>query len=392
MAGRVCIVAARRTPQGRFLGALAKRSAVALAVHAGGAALEGIDAGVVDLVVLGNVVAAGQGMNIARQVALELGLPVHVPAYTVNMMCASGMQAVALAAQAVLGGEARAVLCGGTESMSNAPYLLARAREGYKLGDGKLVDALLRDGLVDTSIGEHMALTAECLARQYGVSREEQDGFALRSHRLYFEALAAGHYSDELAPMDGLDRDEHARPDTSLEKLASLKPAFDPEGTITAGNASGINDGAALMLVCEEGTAAQRGWQPLATLVGWAATGCEPRLMGLGPVHATRKLCQRLECDLAAFDTIEINEAFAAQTLACLREWRLDADAPRGEARGRGVNPDGGAIAVGHPIGTSGARLLVHLAHRIARGSTRRALATLCVGGGMGMAAALAPA
>ncbi len=381
---RVCILSAKRTVQGRFLGALSEFSAVDLAVEAGRAALAGIDPEMIDRVVLGNMLAAGQGMNIARQVALHLGLPISVPAFTVNMMCASGMQAVALAAGAIMGGEAKAVLCGGAESMSNAPYLLERARSGYRFGDGKLIDVMLRDGLCDGYTGEHMGMAAERLARQCAISRDEQDAFALRSHQRVFRAREAGLYDDELVPVGDLDHDEHPRADTSAEKLAGLRPVFDPKGSITAANASGINDGAAMLVVSSEETAQRIGSTPLAVLDAWAAVGCEPKLMGLGPVHATRKLCEEQGCELSDFDTIEINEAFAAQVLACLQKWEMQP--------GDVVNPDGGAIALGHPVGASAARLLVHLAHRIARGRTRRALATLCVGGGMGMSMTLRPA
>jgi acetyl-CoA C-acetyltransferase len=378
----VCIVAARRTPQGSFLGALANCSAVELAVGAGKAAIEGIDNELIDWVILGNVVAAGQGMNVARQVGLRLGLPQTVPAFAVNMMCASGMYAVALAAQAIQAGQAHTVLCGGSESMSNAPYLLERARSGgYRLEDGQVVDAVLRDGLIDPLAGEHMGLTAERLAKEYDISRQEQDTFALRSQRRYFQALERGLLKAEVAAMQDLDRDEHPRADTSLERLATLKPIFDPAGTITAGNASGINDGAAMLLVCDMETARQAGWEALAIIKGWSVVGCDPARMGLGPVHAVRALCAQHGCAIDDFDTVEINEAFAAQVLACLRALDL------GEADH--VNPDGGAIAVGHPIGASGARLVAHLAHRIAGGHTHRGLATLCVGGGMGMAIAL---
>ena len=373
----ICIVAARRTPQGKLAGALANYSAADLAVAAGKAALTGLDPDKIDGVILGNVIAAGQGMNIARQVGLRLGLPVTVPAFTVNMMCASGLQAVALAVQAIRAGQASAILCGGTESMSNAPYLLERARAGYRLGDGKLVDALLRDGLMDPSSREHMGGGVERLAKEYGVTRADQDAFALRSQRRYFEANEAGRFNAELATLPELQRDEHPRADTKLEKLATLKPVFDSAGTITAGNASGINDGAAMLVVCDLETARRQGWKALAVITGTAAVGCEPDRMGLGPVHAIRKLGVRLE----DFDSIEINEAFAAQALACLKELKLTGD--------ERVNPDGGAIAVGHPIGATGARLVVHLAHRLAAGQTQRGLAALCVGGGMGIAATL---
>ncbi len=376
----VCIVAAQRTPQGKFLGALQKLTAVELATHAGAATLRGVGAENIDLVILGNVLSAGQGMNLARQVGVRLGLPLTVPAFTVNMMCASGLQAVILAAQAIRAGEARVVLCGGTESMSNAPYLLPRARTGFKLGDATVQDALLCDGLVDAFDHEHMALSTERLAAHYQISRAEQDAFAARSQQRYATAHAAGAFAPELVTVEKLDRDEHPRPDTTVETLSTLKPAFQKDGTITAGNASGINDGAALLVVCDRKLAAERGWPVLAKIHASVSVGCDPKWMGLGPVHATRRLCEQSGLLPDQFDTIEINEAFAAQAIACIRELKLD------ENR---INPHGGAIALGHPIGASGARLLVHLAHRLARGESQRALATLCVGGGLGTAVAL---
>lgn len=377
---RTCIIAAKRTPQGRFMGALAKRSAVDLATSAGQAALEHVGPERIDQVIVGNVISAGLGMNVARQIGLSLGVPVDRPAFSVNMMCASGMQAVILATQAIATGEARVVLCGGTESMSNAPFLLDRARAGYRLGDGVLIDSLLRDGLVDTFSKEHMGLTAERIAQRYQIDRSGQDAFALRSQRNTAKAYAEGRYRDELVLVAKLAKDEHPRPDTNLDKLAELQPAFKPDGTITAGNASGINDGAAMLVVCDQKTALEHGWPSLATIGGYITVGCDPEWMGLGPVHATRRLCKRYRLKTDNFDTIEINEAFAVQTLACIQELCLEPDR---------VNPDGGAIALGHPIGASGARLLVHLAHRIARGCTKRALATLCAGGGMGAAMVL---
>ena len=376
----ICIVAAKRTPIGRFLGSLKDRSAADLACVAGEAALRGLDPELIHQVIVGNVLGAGLGMNVARQVGVRLGLPLSIPAYSVNMMCASGMQAVLLAAQAIEAGEAAAVLCGGTESMSNAPYLLPRARSGLKFGDATLVDSVLCDGLVDAFDHRHMALTAESLAKQYGILRTEQDEFALRSQQRYESARAAGRFADELVPIDKLDRDEHARAETTLDGLAKLKPAFDPAGTVTAGNASGVNDGAAMLVVADREFAAAHGWPILATLMSWATCGCDPKLMGLGPVHAIRKLMDRDGMKLYPLDTIEINEAFAAQTMACARELALD------ESR---LNPDGGAIAMGHPIGASGARLVVHLAHKLARGESSYALASLCVGGGQGIAAVL---
>ena len=375
----IWIVAAKRTVQGRFLGKLSRLSAVDLGVAAGEAVLKGLDMEAVDQVIAGNVLSAGLGMNVARQIGIRLGLPVRAPAFTVNMMCASGMQAVALGAQAIRAGEAGVVLCGGTESMSNAPYLLERARSGYKLGDGVLVDSLLRDGLVDSFANEHMGITAERLAAEYGLSRGEQDACAVRSHRRHAEALARGAFAAETVAAGDCQSDEHPRPETTVEDLGKLKPAFHNEGTVTPGNASGINDGAAMLLVCSADEGRRRGWKPLAVMTGWVAEGCDPARMGLGPVHAARALCRKRKSTLGDYDLIELNEAFAAQALACLRELGLEADDPR-------VNRDGGAIAVGHPIGASGARLLVHLAHALAGRQARRALAALCVGGGMGIA------
>ncbi|HYE06471.1 MAG TPA: acetyl-CoA C-acyltransferase [Planctomycetota bacterium] len=379
----VAIVAARRTPQGRFLGALAKRSSVELACAAGEPCVDVVGAGAIDQVIVGTVLAAAQGMNVARQVGVRLGVPITAPAFTVNMMCASGMQACLLAADAIRRGDAEVVLCGGAESMSNAPFALERARAGLGLGDAAFVDTILRDGLVDSFAREHMGATAERLATRYGLGRGEQDAFAVESQRRHAAATAAGRFADELAPIEGLQADEHPRPDTTLEKLARLKPAFDPAGTVTAANSSGINDGAAMLVLCAAETARRRGWAPLAVIEASAAVGCDPALMGLGPVHAVRALCGKLGVAPGDFDAVELNEAFAAQALACIRELGLATAL---------TNPDGGAIAVGHPIGATGARLLVHAAHGIARGRARRALATLCVGGGMGVAVALGSA
>lgn len=377
---RICIVAAKRTPQGRFLGSLAKLSALDLAIAAGKANLATIAPDQIDQVILGNVLAAGQGMNLARQAGVHLNIPLDRPAYTVNMMCASGMQAILLAAQTIQSGQANTVLCGGSESMSNAPYLLDRARKGYKFGDGVLIDSILRDGLVDSLDNEPMGLTAERIAEKYSISRDQQDQFSADSQQKYGRAHQQGKFDDELAAFDELDRDEPPRPETTAEKLSTLAPAFKTEGTITAGNASGINDGSAVCVVCDEATAQNNGWQPLATLTDFMAVGCDPKVMGLGPVYATCKLCKKLSCQIDDFDTVEINEAFAAQTLGCVKELNIDP---------KRLNPEGGAIALGHPIGASGARLIVHLAHRIARNESQKCLATLCVGGGMGVAAIL---
>lgn len=376
----VCIVAAGRTPIGRFLGSLSRVSAVDLAVHAGEAALGALPKDFIDQVIVGNVLSAGQGMNIARQIGMGLQLSITTPAWSVNMMCGSGLHSVVLAAQAIRAGDAKAILCGGTESMSQAPHVLSRSRTGTKFGDGRLVDTVLRDGLTDAFSGDHMALTAERLAEKYNISREEQDTFAAQSQQRYAAAAERRVFDAELAALEQLPEDEHPRPDTTVGQLAELKPAFAAEGTVTAGNASGINDGAAMLVVAAREAADSNGWPVLATVSASSVVGCDPQEMGLGPVHAIRKLLTSHGSKLSDFDTVEINEAFAAQTLACMKELQL---APER------VNQSGGAIALGHPIGTSGARLAVHLAHRIASGSIRSGLATLCVGGGMGVAVAL---
>lgn len=368
----VWIVAAKRTPQGRFLGALSNCSAVDLGVAAGRAALAGIDPAWIDSVIVGNVLGAGLGMNIARQIGIHLGLPISTPAFTVNMMCASGMQAAILAAQAIQAGTARMILCGGTESMSRAPYLLQRVRSGYKFGHGELVDSLISDGLTDAFSDEHMGLTAERVAKLYHVHRDEQDWFAAGSQQRYAAAHAAGLFQQEIVPVNSLAQDEHPRPETTAEKLSRLSPAFLPDGTVTAGNAAGLNDGAAMLVVCDAALGHETGLTPLMILTRSAAIGCDPATMGLGPIFATRKISR----DPTEFDHVELNEAFAAQSLACMRELELEA------AR---VNPHGGSIAMGHPLGATGARLLVHLAHQ----QPRRGLATLCVGGGMGCAVVL---
>jgi acetyl-CoA C-acetyltransferase len=365
----IWIVSAKRTVQGRFLGSLAKYSATELGIAAGKAALNGLEPGWVDMVIVGNVLSAGLGMNIARQIGIGVGTPISTPAYTVNMMCASGMHAVILAIQTIQAGSASMVLCGGTESMSNAPYLLERARSGYRLGNGVLVDSVLSDGLTDAFSHEHMGLTAEKIASIHNISRKEQDDFALSSQCRYAAAKANGHFSNELVTIEALEQDEHPRPSTTLSDLASLKPVFYRTGSVTAGNSSGLNDGAAMLVLCDEAWGRERGLAPLAVISGHTVVGCDPSMMGMGPVYATRKISKNPR----EFDIVELNEAFAAQVLACVKELELDQHK---------VNPDGGAISLGHPIGASGARLLVHLAHR----RPKRGLATLCVGGGMGYA------
>lgn len=381
----VCIVAARRTPIGRFLGALSGESAVDLGVHASRAVLDGLPGGRVGQVIFGNVLSAGLGMNVARQIGIGAGLPVTTPAFTVNTMCGSGMQAVLLAYQAICSGETDVVLCGGTESMSNAPHLLQRSRTGIKLGNATLTDSLLSDGLLDAFSGDHMALTAEQLAVEYNVTRREQDGYAALSQQRYSTAFNAGVFECEVAAHDSLKEDEHPRPEATAEQLADLKPVFvrDGTGTVTAGNASGVNDGAVAIVLADRQVAEAEDWPILATMTGGCIVGCDPQKMGLGPVHAIRRVCEEQAVPIEAFDAIEINEAFAVQTLACLNELQLSSDA---------VNTCGGAIALGHPIGATGARIVAHLAHRIHNGESGHAIGSLCIGGGMGAAVTLSSA
>lgn len=376
----LCIVAARRTVQGRFLGKLKDVSPVELACAAARPMLQSLPTLSIDQVIVGNVLGAGQGMNVARQIGIGLGLDPAIPAYTVNMMCGSGLQTIRLAAAAIQTGDARVVLCGGTESMSSAPYLLPRARQGLKLGDATLVDSILRDGLTDVFDGRHMGLLAEDLATSHHVTRAEQDAWAVRSQQRHHAAQQAGAFQHELVAVNGLEADEHPRPTTCLDDLSRLKASFSASGTITAGNASGINDGAALVILADRALAVQNGWPILCDWIDAVTVGCEPRLMGLGPVHALNQLTRRCGIALADCDLIEINEAFAAQTLACLKDLSLD------ESR---VNRCGGAIAMGHPIGASGARLVVHAAHQLHQHKATQAAVSLCVGGGMGTAALL---
>jgi len=339
----------------------------------------------VDEVIMGNVLQGGQGQNVARQCAIGAGLPHEVPATTINKVCGSGLKAVALAAQAVGAGDADVVVAGGTESMDMAPYLVEKARYGYRMGHASLVDEMIKDGLWCAFVDRHMGLTAEAVAEKWGITREMQDEFAFRSQAKTEAAMKSGRFTDEIVPVEVpqrkgppvvFDRDEHPRPGTTVEKLAALRPAFKPDGTVTAGNASGINNGAAALVIMSEEKAAGYGLKPLASIVAYASAGVEPLYMGIGPVAATRKALSISGLDLSDIDLIEANEAFAATSLAVEKEigWNPDI-----------VNVNGGAIALGHPIGASGARILVTLLHEMAKRDVRRGLATLCIGGGMGM-------
>jgi len=381
------IVAAVRTPIGRFGGVLKDLPAWRLGASAIAGALSrvGLEPAAVEDVIMGNVLQAGQGMNPARRASMTAGLPDSVPAVTVNMVCGSGLRAVVMAAQAIALGEAQIVVAGGMESMSQAPYLLTGARFGYRLGHGMLVDSLLAEGLTDAFHDCHMGITAENIAREYGIGREEQDRYAVESQRRAALAWETGAFADEIIPVEVpgrqgselVTRDEHPRPETTLEGLLRLRPAFDPAGTVTAGNASGINDGAAALVVMAEERARALGLEPLARIRSWAWAGVPPRVMGLGPIPALRQALARAELRIEDLDLYEVNEAFAVQVLAVQRELGLDPQR---------LNIYGGAIALGHPIGASGARILVTLVHALRRTGGRYGAAALCIGGGMGIA------
>ncbi len=378
----VHLVDAKRSPIGRFGGGLKSLSAADLALAVAGAVAPEALRSEIDQVILGQVLQAGCGMNVARQTGWRLGLPEASPAFTVNMACGSSLKAAALAADAIRLEEAGLVLAGGVESMSRAPHYALDARWGKKLGDASLTDSLFLDGLSDPMLGIGMGETAERIADQLGIARAEQDAFAVRSQRLAAAHRAA--FAREIVPVttrEGLvAEDEHPRADTTEEGLAKLKPAFRPEGSVTAGNASGINDGAAMVLLASDEALARHGLASRARVVATAAVGCDPALMGLGPVGAIRKACALAGWELDEVGAIEINEAFAAQTLGCARLLGLDAER---------LNRRGGAIALGHPIGASGARVLTTLLHLMEDEGHRRGIASLCIGGGMGIAMAV---
>ncbi|MCZ8520728.1 MULTISPECIES: acetyl-CoA C-acetyltransferase [Paenibacillus] len=382
------IVSGVRTAIGSFQGALSGISAPELGSIVVREALQraGIGEEQVDEVILGNVLQAGLGQNPARQAWLKAGFDARVPAMTVNKVCGSGLQAVMLAAQAVLLGDAEVVVAGGTENMSRAPYLLPGARDGLRLGDAALVDSLVRDGLWCASCDIHMGVTAENIAERYELTREAQDAYAAESQRRAGEAAAAGRLRAEIVPVPVPQRkgepvlfeaDEHPRAGTTAETLGRLRPAFRDDGTVTAGNASGINDGAAALVVMSAGRARELGAKPLARIRGYAQAALDPAVMGLGPVDAVRRLVQKTGVALGEVDLFELNEAFAAQSLAVMRELGVPAER---------VNVNGGAIALGHPIGASGARVLVTLLHELARREAKYGIAALCIGGGQGVA------
>jgi len=382
----VMIASAARTPVGAFNGSLSGLSAAELGTVAISAALEraGIPASDVDEVVLGQVLTAATGMNPARQALLAAGIPDDRTAYLVNQVCGSGLRSVAQGFQAIKLGEANVVVAGGQESMSQAPHA-SQMRNGTKMGDVKLVDTMIKDGLWCSLMGYHMGNTAENVAEKWQITRDEQDEFAAGSQQKAEAAQNAGKFADEIAPVTVktrkdeivIDVDEYPRHGTTTDTLAKLRPAFDKEGTVTAGNASGINDGAAAIVLASSDEAEKRGLKPLARIASWATAGVEPSIMGSGPIPASRKALERAGWSVDDLDLVEANEAFAAQAIAVNRDMGWDPDI---------VNVNGGAIAIGHPIGASGARVLVTLLHEMKKRDAKKGLTTLCIGGGMGIA------
>lgn len=384
----VVIVSAVRTAIGSFNGSLKDVSAPELGAAAIKSALEkaGLKPEQIDEVILGNVLQAGLGQNPARQAALKAGLPVSVSAMTINKVCGSGLKAVHLATQAIIAGDAEVVVAGGIENMSQAPYILKNARNGFKMGDQKLIDTMTSDGLTCVFNDYHMGVTAENLCEKYELTREEQDEFAAASQEKAVKAIETGRFKDEIVPVEIpqrkgdpiiFDTDEYPKKGTTAEKLAKLRPAFKKDGSVTAGNASGINDGAAILVVMSRKKADELGIKPLVTIKGNASAGVDPSIMGIAPVQAVKKALEKASVSMEELELIEANEAFAAQSLAVDRELAFNKDI---------LNVNGGAIALGHPIGASGARILVTLIHEMQKRQAKKGLATLCIGGGQGVA------
>ena len=384
----VVIVSAVRTPIGSFGGALGQIPAVELGALVIKEAMRraGITPEQVDEVIMGNVLQAGLGQNPARQAAIKAGIPQEVPSWTLNKLCGSGLKSVESAAQAIMTGDAEIIVAGGMESMSMAPYVLEKARTGYRLGNGTMIDTILRDGLMDAFDEIHMGITAENIAEQFEISRAEQDAYALQSQNRAEAAMKASVFDEEIVPVlipqrrgepIVFKKDEFPKHGTTLDSLTKLRTAFKKEGTVTAGNASGINDGAAAVVVMSKEKALELGLQPLASIVSFASAGVDPKIMGTGPIPASRKALSKAGLTIEDIDLVEANEAFAAQTIVVARELQLLTDK---------TNVNGGAIALGHPIGASGTRILVTLLYEMKRREVKRGLATLCIGGGQGTA------
>ncbi|RYL91014.1 acetyl-CoA C-acetyltransferase [Sporolactobacillus sp. THM7-4] len=381
----VAIVGAARTPIGSFGGSLAAVSAVSLGVTAAKEAIRRaqISKDLIDEVIVGNVLSSGLGQNVARQIGIYSGIPESAPALTVNMVCASGLRTVILASQMIALGDADVILAGGTESMSQAPFLLQNFRWGKKMGDAKIVDEMLTDALIDVYHQYHMGVTAENIAKRWEISRERQDEFALNSQKKAERAQLSGYFNEEIVPVEVsakrkktvISQDEHPRHGLTLDKLSKLRPVFKEEGTVTAGNSSGINDGAAMLVLMSREKAESMGLDLLATIKSYASAALDPKIMGYGPVPATRKALKKVNMTIGDIDLFEINEAFAAQSLAVLDDLKIDTTR---------TNINGGAIALGHPVGASGARILVTLLYSMKRTRAKKGLASLCVGGGQG--------
>ncbi|MFM7761115.1 MAG: acetyl-CoA C-acetyltransferase [Burkholderiaceae bacterium] len=386
----VVIVAAARTAVGKFGGTIAKVPAAELGAHVikGLVARTGVDPAHISEVLMGQVLTAGVGQNPARQAVIKAGLPDMVPAMTINKVCGSGLKATHLAAQAILCGDAEIIIAGGQENMSASPHVLNNSRDGFRMGDAKLVDTMIVDGLWDVYNQYHMGITAENVAKKFNVSRAEQDEFALASQNKAEAAQKAGKFKDEILPFEiaskkgtiVFDSDEYIKAGTTLDSLSGLRPAFNKEGTVTAGNASGINDGAAAVMMMSAQKAQQLGLKPLAKIKAYASAGLDPTIMGMGPVPASQRCLQKAGWTHKDLDLMEINEAFAAQAIAVNKEMGWDTSK---------INVNGGAIAIGHPIGASGCRVLVTLIHEMIRRDAKRGLASLCIGGGMGVALAI---
>lgn len=386
---KVYVVSAKRTATGSFLGSLANTSAIELGTIVTKAVLE--DSGVapeqIDEVIIGNILSAGLGQNISRQIALKSGIPDSVPTYAVNKLCGSGMKTLHLAYQNIQLGEADAIIAGGVENMSQAPFVLKGARQGIKFGHQTLIDTMINDGLWCSLNDYHMGITAENIAQKYNISREEQDTFAVLSQQKAAKASQSGEFEEEIVPVqvkkgkavEEFKVDEYIKADTSLEKLAKLRPAFitDGTGTVTAGNASGLNDAAAVLLIASEKFVKENNLKPLAEITGFASAGVDPKIMGIGPVEAVKKLLAKTGQDISSVELFELNEAFAVQSLAVLKDLKINPEL---------VNVNGGAIALGHPIGASGARIAVTLLHALKKRNLKSGIASLCIGGGMGIA------
>lgn len=385
---QVVIVSAVRTAIGNFGGSLSKLSATELGTIAAKEAIKraGINPEIIDETIVGNILSAGLGQNIARQISVNAGIPYTSPSMAINKLCGSGLKSVSLAAQMIMLGDADVILAGGTESMSNAPYILPKARFGQKMGHGEIVDSMIKDGLTDAFHNYHMGITAENIAEKWNISKDEQEEFAVKSQNKTEAAQKAGKFKDEIVPIEIpqrkgdpiiVDTDEFPKHGVIKEKIQKLKPAFKKDGTVTAATSSGINDGAAMLIIMSEEKAQELNLKPLARIISYASVGLDPAIMGYGPVPATKKALEKINLDISEIDLVEANEAFASQSIAVARDLGINPDK---------INVNGGAISLGHPIGASGARILTTLLYEMHRADAQKGIATLCIGGGQGTA------